>query len=96
VLVFVAGNQFMKSTLFNKVTLQNTFQASDGFTSNFNSDSFVGKQGKSYSVLRPSGKVLIDGKIYDAYSRGEYIAEQKKIEVIQQVGSSLKVKEIHD
>lgn len=95
-LVFVAGNQFMKSALFNKVTLQDTFQASEGFTSNFNANSFVGKQGTSYSVLRPSGKVQIDGKIYDAYSRGEYISEQKPIEVIQQVGSSLKVKEIHD
>ena len=96
VLVFVAGNQFMKSALFNRVTLQDTFQASEGFTSNFNENTFVGKLGISYSVLRPSGKVQIDGKIYDAYSRGEYIAEQKRIEVIQQVGSSLKVKEVHD
>lgn len=95
VLVFVAGNQFMKSALFNKVSLQETLASSDGFTSNFNTASLIGKQGTSYSVLRPSGKVMIDGAIYDAYSRGEFIEEKKTIEVIEQVGGSLKVKEIH-
>ena len=95
VLVFVAGNQFMKSAVFNKISLQETFAASDGFTSNFNTESLIGKQGTSYSVLRPSGKVMIDGTVYDAYSRGEYIEEMKHIEVIEQVGGSLKVKEIH-
>jgi len=94
-LVFIAGNQFMKSTLFNRISLQETFQASDGFTSNFNTGSFIGKQGVTYSVLRPSGKIMIDGNIYDAYSRGEFIDEKKPVEVIEQVGSSLKVKEIH-
>jgi membrane-bound serine protease (ClpP class) len=94
-LVFIAGNQFMKSTLFNRISLQETFQASDGFTSNFNTGSFIGQQGITYSVLRPSGKIMIDGNIYDAYSRGEFIDEKKPVEVIEQVGSSLKVKEIH-
>lgn len=95
VLVFVAGNQFMKSAVFNKISLQETLASSDGFTSNFNTESLIGKQGTSYSVLRPSGKVMIDGTIYDAYSRGEFIEEKKTIEVIEQVGGSLKVKEIH-
>lgn len=95
VLVFVAGNQFMKSAVFNKISLQETLASSNGFTSNFNTESLIGKQGTSYSVLRPSGKVMIDGTIYDAYSRGEFIEEKKKIEVIEQVGGSLKVKEIH-
>jgi membrane-bound serine protease (ClpP class) len=95
VLAFVAGNQFMKSALFNKISVQETFAASEGYTSNFNTGSLIGKQGTSYSVLRPSGKVMIDGIVYDAYSRGEFIEEKKNIEVIEQVGSSLKVKEIH-
>lgn len=94
-LVLIAGNQFMKSSLFNKVSLQETFQASEGFTSNFNTQAFIGKQGVSYTVLRPSGKIMIDGSIFDAYSRGEYIEENKSVEVIEQTGTSLKVKEIH-
>jgi len=95
VLVFVAGNQFMKSSLFNKISLQDTFKSSEGFTSNFNTESLIGKQGVSYSVLRPSGKIMINETIYDAYTRGEYIEEKKSVEVIEHVGNSLKVKEIH-
>lgn len=95
VLVFIAGNEFMKSSLFDKVSLQETFQASAGFTSNFNTQSLIGKQGTSYTVLRPSGKIMIDGTLFDAYTRGEYIEEKKSIEVIEQTGTSLKVKEIH-
>lgn len=95
VLIFVAGNQFMKSAFFNKISLQETFASSDGYTSNFHTQSLIGKQGTSYTVLRPSGKIMLDGVIYDAYSRGEFIEENKHIEVIEQVGGSLKVKEIH-
>jgi membrane-bound serine protease (ClpP class) len=43
-------------------------------------------------VLRPSGKVLIDGKIYDAYTRGDYIEKGEIVEVISEEGPSLKVK----
>jgi membrane-bound serine protease (ClpP class) len=95
VLAFAAGNRFMKSSLFNKISLQDTFQSSDGFTSNVHTEVLTGKQGTSYSVLRPSGKILIDGNVYDAYTRGEYVEANKAVEVIEQVGSSLKVKEIH-
>ena len=54
----------------------------------------VGKKGSAYTNLRPSGKVLIEGEIYDAYTRGNYIAEKSDIEVVSDEGTSLKVKEI--
>jgi len=49
-------------------------------------------KGKSFSVLRPSGKILINEKIYDASTNGEFIEKNKKVEVISNEGSSLKVK----
>ena len=95
VLILVSGNLFLQSAAFKKISLQETFQATDGFTSNFHTETLIGKEGLSYSVLRPSGKVMIDGTIYDAYSRGEFIEEKKNIIVIEQIGGSLKVKETH-
>jgi len=95
VLVFAAGNQFLKSRFFKRIALQETFQSSEGYNSNFNKINLTGKQGMSYSVLRPSGKVNIDGEIYDAYTRGEFIEANKPIEVIDHLSTSLKVKEIH-
>jgi membrane-bound serine protease (ClpP class) len=35
---------------------------------------------------------LIDGKVYDAYTRGEYVEKGSSVEVITITGSSLQVK----
>ena len=42
----------------------------------------------------PSGKVMIEEEIYDAYSRGEFIDRGEKIKVISTEGTSIKVKKI--
>jgi membrane-bound serine protease (ClpP class) len=56
----------------------------------------IGKTGIAYTVLRPSGKVLIDGVLYDAYTRGDYIEKNDKIKVISEEGTSLKVRKIEE
>ncbi len=42
----------------------------------------INKEGISYTILRPSGKVIIDGNIYDAISEGGWIDKDTKIKVI--------------
>ena len=54
----------------------------------------MGKKGKSFSVLRPSGKIILSDKVYDASTSGEFIEKNKNIIVINNEGSSLKVKEV--
>ena len=39
-------------------------------------------------------KVIIDNKIFDASTSGEYIDKNKNIEVVENEGSSIKVKQI--
>jgi membrane-bound serine protease (ClpP class) len=51
-----------------------------------------GKVGKAYTVLRPSGKVMIDDRIYDAYTRGDYIDKDADIIVVSDEGTSLQVR----
>ena len=46
----------------------------------------------AYTVLRPSGKVMIDEKIYDAFTRGDYIEKGTAIEVLSSEGTTLKVR----
>lgn len=53
---------------------------------------YAGKEGMADSVLRPSGKVDIEGHILDAVSRGDFIEKGKKIIVIKAEGSYLVVK----
>jgi membrane-bound serine protease (ClpP class) len=43
-------------------------------------------------VLRPSGKVMIDGTLYDAATRGEYVDSGTPVTVISQEGTSIRVR----
>jgi membrane-bound serine protease (ClpP class) len=77
---------------FKSISLATTQKRTDGYTSSSYSDSMVGKSGTVHSRLRPSGRILIDGEVYDAYSRGEFVEQGEKIIVISTEGTSLKVK----
>lgn len=93
VVVFLGGARLANSKMFQRIALSETMEKSEGYTSNFKKESFVGKVGTAYTILRPSGKVMIDGEIYDAFARGNYIEKDVEIEVIAEEGTSLKVKE---
>ena len=77
---------------FKTITLATTQNRSEGYTSSFYSENLLGKTGKVHTRLRPSGKVEIEGEIYDAYSRGEFLDQGEEIVVISTEGTSLKVK----
>ncbi len=92
IIMFFGGVRLTQSNYFKRVALETTFERSEGYSSNFNKISLIGKSGKAHTVLRPSGKVNIDDEIYDAYSRGEHIDQGSDIIVVSEEGTSLKVK----
>jgi membrane-bound serine protease (ClpP class) len=79
---------------FRHISLPDTQERSQGYTSSLYPDTLKGRTGTVHSRLRPSGKIDIDGEIYDAYSRGEFIDQGEKIIVISTEGTSLRVKNI--
>lgn len=92
-LLFFGGVRLTQTRVFRRISLQDTQKSSDGYTSNFKKKSYLGMKGTTYTVLRPSGKIMVDGELMDAFTRGEYIEKDKKVEVIDESGISLKVKE---
>jgi membrane-bound serine protease (ClpP class) len=96
ILFFVGGSKLVDSNFFKRVALTDTQESGQGYTSNFITASVTGKRGIAQTVLRPSGKVSIDGTIYDAYTRGEYIDKGFPVEVVNVSGSSLQVRIIKD
>jgi membrane-bound serine protease (ClpP class) len=94
ILMFIGGVRITESRMFKKVALQNVMSKKEGYTSDFKQVSYLGKQGKAYTILRPSGKVIIDENILDASTRGDYIEKDSLIEVVGEEGTSLKVKSI--
>jgi len=93
-LMFFGGVRLTQSKVFKRVSLEDTQQSSEGYTSNFNDHSYLGMKGTTFTVLRPSGKIFVDGELKDAFTRGEYIEKDRNVEVIDESGTSLKVKEI--
>ncbi|MEQ9231644.1 MAG: NfeD family protein, partial [Cyclobacteriaceae bacterium] len=94
-LLFVLGYKLTDTKAFQRIALVDTQNKEEGFTSStYIKNHLVGKQGTAFTILRPSGRVMIDDEIFDAYTRGDYIAQDEKIEVISDEGTSLKVKKI--
>jgi membrane-bound serine protease (ClpP class) len=79
---------------FSTITLASTQERSEGYTSSFYANTLLGKEGIVHSRLRPSGRVEIEGEIYDASSRGDFIDQGEKIIVVSTEGTSLKVKKL--
>lgn len=91
ILILFGGLRFTNSKAFKNISLDETQDSSMGYISNKYPDNLVGKIGKAYTVLRPSGKIIIGEEIYDATSSGGFIEKNNKVKVVSNEGGSLKV-----
>lgn len=92
IMMIFGGVRLVNTKFFKSVALEDVQDRLQGYTANFRTETLMGKKGTTYTVLRPSGKILIEGEIYDAYTRGEYIDKSSEVVVIDESGTSLKVK----
>jgi membrane-bound serine protease (ClpP class) len=90
--LFFGGTRLMQSKAFQRLALVDTQESAKGFTVNTHTKSMQGKIGTAYTVLRPSGKVMIDDQLFDAFTRGDYVEKGDAIVVIESEGVTLKVK----
>lgn len=91
-LLFAGGAKLLKTSAFQQIALTDTQGKEKGYIANFVPEVKPGAVGIAKTVLRPGGKVEIDGKIYDAFTRGEYIEKGESITVVDVEASTLKVK----
>jgi membrane-bound serine protease (ClpP class) len=86
------GRQILTSSLFPHIALWETQQRSEGYyTGDFTYTGLTGKTGLAYTVLRPSGKVEIDGEIYDAKSEYGFIDRGAMVKVVRYESGQLYV-----
>ncbi|HSV87017.1 MAG TPA: NfeD family protein [Bacteroidales bacterium] len=85
ILAFFLGKKlFTQTTHFKGLALAAVQESSSGFTSaNFTVKSLVGKSGVAFTILRPSGKVEIEGDIYDATAISGFVDKGQKIRVVK-------------
>ena len=94
ILILFGGIKLTDTEAFKKIALEETQDSKLGYVSNKYSDEYFGKKGKAFTVLRPSGKVIIDEKLCDATSYDGFIEKNSKIKVVGNEGSALKVSKI--
>jgi len=91
----ILADRLLKSPVFSKIALNSVQKSEEGFTS---ADSLlkelIGKAGFAYTVLRPSGKILIDGEVYDAKSEYGFINKDEKIKIVRYETGQLYVEKI--
>jgi membrane-bound serine protease (ClpP class) len=84
--------QVLRSNSFQDMTNNSALHKEQGFVALQNLPKMVGKTGTTETILRPSGKILIDNEIYDATTQGDFIEKGLPIVVVGQDGSALRVK----
>ncbi len=94
ILLFAGGARLSSSGFFKRIALTDTQQRDQGFTVSASKESLKGKQGIAHTVLRPGGKVVIDGQLYDAFTRGEFLEKGDIIEVLDDETTSVRVKKV--
>jgi membrane-bound serine protease (ClpP class) len=86
------GKQLFTSKAFAGLALDRDLDTEEGFLGvESEPGKLVGKTGVADSVLRPSGKVVIEGEIYDAVSEYGFINRDEKVKVIRYLHGQLYV-----
>ncbi len=81
-LSFYISRKIFTSTIFGHLALDSTQKREDGFISSNNVyKSMVGKTGEAYTVLRPAGKVIVEGQIFDATAEAGFIDKGTPVKV---------------
>lgn len=82
-----------KRSWSNTLFLKTSLNKESGFSASKEEVEYVGRSGKTLTLLRPSGKIVIDGKMLEAVSQGRYIEKEKEVIVLRAEGNRLVVEE---
>jgi len=77
------------------LVLNSTQKKSEGYVSvEASTKEMVGQEGIAMTILRPSGKVIIDNEVYDAKADLSFIEKGEKVEVVRYEAGQLYVKKV--
>ena len=83
-LVLYLSSRIGAKGIFRNVALQATMEKSEGYMGvEMIGLQMIGKSGIASTVLRPSGKVRIDGVVYDAVSEDGFIEKGQAVKVLR-------------
>jgi len=85
--------KLFEGNMFGGLALNTVQESKAGYTIAETGESdLMGAEGKSITILRPSGKVSLNGKVYDAMSQVSFIEKDRPIVVVGYENNTLIVK----
>jgi len=88
-----AGQKLLTSTPLSFLALNADQKKEDGYVSvDVESMALVGEEGEAYTILRPSGKVMFNGRVYDAVAESSWIEKGSKVLVVRQETTQIYVR----
>lgn len=94
VLMVVFGKSILQTRAFKRLVLQDEQRSNEGFTSSQKALDLVGKIAIAKTVLRPSGKIDIEGKRYDAVALDGFIEVGESVVVEKHENYNLFVRKL--
>jgi membrane-bound serine protease (ClpP class) len=92
VLFLLGSKRFAYSRAFKGIALEASEPASEGFvSSDTRQKALVGKAGIAYTVLRPSGRIEVEGELFDAMAEIGFIEKGDPVKVIRDEAGQLYV-----
>ena len=79
IIAVIIYNTFPKTELYKRLIPFTPQKSEEGFTISRGFETLIGETGITTTDLRPSGKVEIQGKTYQAFSHGDYIEKNEEI-----------------
>ena len=91
----ILSKQLFTTTTFGHLALEKVQNKEEGYTSASKKYSnLLGKKGKTYTVLRPSGKVIFDEELFDATARSGMIDKDTEVVVYDYQNAQLIVDKV--
>lgn len=94
VLMVIFGKSMLQTRAFRRLVLQDEQRSVEGFTSSRHMVDLVGQQAITKTVLRPSGKIEIDGTWYDAVALDGYVDLGETVTVVKHENYNLFVRKL--
>lgn len=96
ILMVIFGKNIMRSSAFKRLVLKDEQLSATGYTSSSLMSNMIDKTGVARTVLRPSGKIEIEGVWYDAVALDGFIEANVDIYVEKHENYNLFVRKLSD
>lgn len=92
---FYVASKILETSFFSKFVLSTSQESNQGYVSaDLSEINLVGKIATAFTILRPSGKVELNGEIYDATAETSFIEKGDKIQVVKFENNQLVVRKV--